>query len=70
MPRGEAVAQRSVASLEASLGPLSVRESVVGYRELRRGQALTLGLEQPLESVLDTIGLWLDVPPALEADGA
>jgi DEAD/DEAH box helicase domain-containing protein len=70
MPRGEAVAQRSVASLEASLGPLSVRESVVAYRELRRGQALTFGLEQPLESVLDTIGLWLDVPPALEADGA
>ena len=38
------------------------------YRESRRGQALTCQLEQPLESVLDTIGLWLDVPPALEAD--
>jgi DEAD/DEAH box helicase domain-containing protein len=69
-PRGEAVASRAAGSLAASLGPVSVRESVVAYRELHRGQALTFGLQQPLESVLDTVGLWLDVPPDLEADAS
>jgi ATP-dependent helicase YprA (DUF1998 family) len=53
-----------------SLGPLSVRETVVAYRELRRGQALTFGLDKPLASVLDTVGMWVDIPAELEADGA
>jgi ATP-dependent helicase YprA (DUF1998 family) len=45
-----------------------VTESVVGYRETLRGQALTVQLEQPLTSVLETVGLWLDIPDALEPD--
>ncbi|MBV9357477.1 MAG: DEAD/DEAH box helicase [Chloroflexi bacterium] len=50
------------------LGPLVVRETVVGYREQRRGENLTHALETPLSLRLDTVGLWLDVPSALEPD--
>jgi DEAD/DEAH box helicase domain-containing protein len=73
-PRGEALASRAVRRAETelviSLGPLSVREMVVGYRELRRGQAFSFVLDQPLESVLDTVGLWLDLPSDLQPDGS
>jgi DEAD/DEAH box helicase domain-containing protein len=71
-PRGEAVATREVllgeARIVCTVGPLRVRESVVGYREAYRGQSITCQLDDPLESVLDTTGVWLDVPEALEPD--
>jgi DEAD/DEAH box helicase domain-containing protein len=71
-PRGEPVAQRQIAlgssSLAAALGPLTVRERVIGYREIRRRQSFTLALNEPLETVLETVGLWLDVPPELDPD--
>lgn len=51
-----------------TVGPLAVSESVVGYRETLRGQAFTASLEEPLEMVLNTVGVWIDVPPTLEAD--
>jgi DEAD/DEAH box helicase domain-containing protein len=41
---------------------------VVGYREMRRGQSFTLALNEPLESVLDTVGIWLDVPAELDPE--
>jgi DEAD/DEAH box helicase domain-containing protein len=73
-PRGEALASRAVGPAEGqvmvSLGPLSVRESVVGYRELRRGQSFSFALDQPLESVLETVGVWLDVPTDLDPDAS
>ena len=56
-------------AMTATLGPLQVRELVVGYRESRRGAAFTAQLDEPLETVLDTVGLWLDVPASLEPDG-
>ena len=71
-PREESVATREIAvgeaRLVATVGPLRVREIVAGYRESYRGQSVTSQLDEPLESVLDTIGLWLDLPENLEAD--
>ncbi len=52
------------------LGPLRVRETVVGYRQQWRGESLTHALDQPRALRLDTVGLWLDVPTALAADQA
>ncbi|MGI9148310.1 MAG: DEAD/DEAH box helicase [Chloroflexota bacterium] len=73
-PRDEPLASRSVpvgtAQLGVTVGPLRVCETVAGYRETRRGQSTTFQLEQPMDSVLDTIGMWLDVPVALEPDQA
>jgi DEAD/DEAH box helicase domain-containing protein len=73
-PRDEPVASREIglgeARLVATVGPLRVCETVAGYRESRRGQAFTAQLEQPLDTVLDTIGVWLDVPLELEPDFA
>jgi DEAD/DEAH box helicase domain-containing protein len=71
-PRDAALASRSVqlgeASLQVTLGPLRVCETVAGYREVFRGQSMTCQLDQPLSSTLDTVGLWLDVPESLEPD--
>jgi DEAD/DEAH box helicase domain-containing protein len=71
-PRDAELASRSVAlgegELSASVGPLRVCETVAGYREVQRGQSLTCQLEEPLTSVLETVGLWVDVPVALEPD--
>src|SRR5262249_13613349 len=53
-----------------SVGLLQVRESVVGFRETYRGQSMTSQLEAPLSTVLDTVGLWVDLPPSLEPDTA
>ncbi len=69
-PRGEPAASRACEPLGVSLGPLRVREAVVGYRELQRGQAVSFALETPLTAALDTIGMWVDIPPELEADGS
>jgi DEAD/DEAH box helicase domain-containing protein len=73
-PRDEPVASRAIAVGEAQLlatvGPLRVCETVEGYRESRRGQSFNAQLEQPLESILDTIGVWVDVPLSLEPDAA
>jgi len=73
-PRGESLATRQLevgeAQLVATVGPLQVAETVAGYREARRGQSMTCALEEPLESVLDTTGLWVDVPEQLEPDEA
>jgi len=52
------------------VGPLRVRETVAGYRESLRGQSMTCQLEQPLSTVLDTVGLWVDVPETLGPDAA
>ncbi len=71
-PRDAALASRSLtlgeAELSVSVGPLRVRETVAGYREIQRGQSLSCQLEEPLVSVLETVGLWVDVPLALEPD--
>jgi DEAD/DEAH box helicase domain-containing protein len=71
-PREAALSTRSVACGESavtvSVGPLRVCETVVGYRETLRGQSMTAQLEEPLASVLDTVGLWVDVPAGLEPD--
>ena len=71
-PRDEPLATREVTLGEArvvcTVGPLRVRETVVGYREAYRGHSVTCQLDDPLEMVLDTTGLWLDVPDALEPD--
>jgi DEAD/DEAH box helicase domain-containing protein len=71
-PRDEALSSRTVtlgeSSFEVSVGPLRVCETIAGYRETVRGQSMTCQLETPLSSVLDTIGLWLDVPVGLEPD--
>jgi DEAD/DEAH box helicase domain-containing protein len=71
-PRDAELASRSVllgdVELPVSVGPLRVRETVAGYREIHRGQSLTCQLEQPLTSWLETVGLWVDVPSALEPD--
>ncbi|MDQ6672478.1 MAG: DEAD/DEAH box helicase, partial [Chloroflexota bacterium] len=73
-PRDAALASRSLAvgscQLAVTVGPLRVCETVAGYRETRRGQATTFQLDQPMNSVLDTIGLWVDVPAELEPDQA
>jgi len=73
-PRDAPLATREVtvgeARLVATVGPLRVCETVAGYRESRRGQAMSCQLEEPLTTVLDTIGVWLDVPEPLEPDGA
>ena len=70
--RGEPLASREVvrgdSRLIVTLTPLSVRERVVGYRELRHHQSLSFALKEPLESVLDTVGLWWDLPSALDPD--
>ena len=72
--RDEALALRQLklgeAGLTATVGPLQVGETVAGYREARSGQSMTCALDEPLESVLDTVGLWLDVPEDLEPDQA
>jgi DEAD/DEAH box helicase domain-containing protein len=71
-PRDTPFASREVqlgdVKLSATVGPLRVQETVAGYRETRRGQAFNAGLEEPLETVLDTIGVWIDVPLELEPD--
>jgi DEAD/DEAH box helicase domain-containing protein len=73
-PRDEPLASRAIhlgeSSLDVSLGPLRVTETVVGYREAFRGQNVNCQLETPLSTVLDTVGLWLDVPESLEPDSA
>jgi DEAD/DEAH box helicase domain-containing protein len=71
-PRGEPLASRELALVAApvrvTVGPLVVRETVVGYREHRRGEALTCALDRPLATTLETVGLWLDLPELLEPD--
>ncbi len=71
-PRDDPFSVRTITlgehQLTATVGPLQVRETVVGYRESRRGEAFTEALEEPLETVLDTVGVWLDVPATLEPD--
>jgi DEAD/DEAH box helicase domain-containing protein len=71
-PRDQPAATRAIrlgdSDWTVGLGPLLVRETVVGYRQQWRGEGLTHALEKPLSLQLDTVGLWLDVPPALEAD--
>jgi DEAD/DEAH box helicase domain-containing protein len=71
-PRDEPLSVRELvigeAKFNATVGPLRVREVVAGYRETRRGESATFQLEKPLETVLDTIGVWLDVPADLEPD--
>jgi DEAD/DEAH box helicase domain-containing protein len=71
-PREPPLATRSVtvggAAFSATVGPLVVSETVAGFRETTRGQTMTCQLEEPLASVLDTVGLWLDVSEALEPD--
>jgi DEAD/DEAH box helicase domain-containing protein len=73
-PRDEALATRELlvgeAQLIATVGPLQVCETIGGYRESRRGQSQTCALEEPLSSVLDTVGLWVDIPAELEPDDA
>ena len=73
-PRDEPLASRSLAlgaaQLVVTVGPLRVCETIAGYREVRRGQATTFQLDEPMDSVLDTIGLWVDVPVQLEPDQA
>jgi hypothetical protein len=73
-PRDEPLATREIAlgeaRLVATVGPLRVRETVAGYRETRRGQAFTFSLDEPLDTVLDTVGLWIDMPAELEPDDA
>jgi DEAD/DEAH box helicase domain-containing protein len=73
-PRDEPLASRSLAlgaaQLVVTVGPLRVCETVAGYREARRGQSTTYQLDQPMDSVLDTIGLWVDVPVQLAPDQA
>jgi DEAD/DEAH box helicase domain-containing protein len=73
-PRDEALATRQLsvgeAQLVATVGPLQVCETVAGYREARRGQSHTCALDEPLDSVLDTVGLWVDIPEELEPDQA
>ena len=73
-PRDEPLASRSLdvgaTRLEATVGPLRVCETIAGYREVRRTQATTFQLDEPMLTILDTIGLWVDVPVALEPDQA
>lgn len=72
MPRDAALASRSLqlgdVAVAVSVGPLRVLETVAGFRESVRGQNMTCQLEQPLTTVLETVGLWLDMPDALEPD--
>ncbi|HET6317952.1 MAG TPA: DEAD/DEAH box helicase [Chloroflexota bacterium] len=73
-PRGEPLASRDVprgeSRLPVTLTPLSVREHIVGYRERRQHQSLSFALNQPLESVLDTIGVSIDLPWSLAPDSS
>ena len=73
-PRDEALATRQLdvgaAHLVATVGPLRVCETVGGFREVLRGQSQTCALDEPLESVLDTVGLWVDIAEDLEPDQA
>jgi DEAD/DEAH box helicase domain-containing protein len=73
-PRDEPLATRDLevgeSRLVATVGPLRVCETVAGYRETSRGQTMNAQLEQPLTTLLDTVGLWVDIPEALEPDGA
>jgi DEAD/DEAH box helicase domain-containing protein len=73
-PRAEPLATRELelgsSRFVATVGPLRVRETVAGFRESVRGQGVTSQLEQPLTTTLDTVGLWVDVPNALEPDAA
>jgi hypothetical protein len=73
-PRDEPLASREIsigeAHMVATVGPLRVCETVEGYRESRRNQSFNAQLEKPLDSVLDTIGVWVDVPVSLEPDTA
>jgi ATP-dependent helicase YprA (DUF1998 family) len=73
-PRDELLATRQLelgaARLTATVGPLRVCETVAGFREVWRSQSQTHALEEPLDSVLDTVGLWVDVPEELEPDQA
>ena len=52
-PRDAPLASRSVtlgdAAVEVSVGPLRVCETVVGFRESRRGESMTCQLEKPLD---------------------
>jgi DEAD/DEAH box helicase domain-containing protein len=71
-PREAALATRTIAlveaTLEVSVGPLRVCETVAGFRETQRGQSMNCQLEEPLTSVLETVGLWVDMPLAIEPD--
>lgn len=72
-PRGDPLDVRDVQvgerRLRCGVGPLRARGTITGYREHRRGSgAVQVPLAEPLESVLDTIGLWLDVPAEMEPD--
>lgn len=73
-PRDASLASQAIrlgsAAVDVTLGPLRVGETVVGYRESFRGQNMNCQLETPLSTVLDTVGLWLDMPEALESDAA
>jgi DEAD/DEAH box helicase domain-containing protein len=73
-PRGDALASQDLqlgeSTVRGTVGPLRVTETVVGYREVFKGESMTSQLEQPLSTVLETVGLWLDVPDALEPDAA
>jgi DEAD/DEAH box helicase domain-containing protein len=73
-PRDEPLASRELTvgetRLNTTVGSLRVCETVAGYRESRRGESFTCSLDQPLDSVLDTVGVWLDMPAQLEPDDA
>jgi DEAD/DEAH box helicase domain-containing protein len=73
-PRDAALASRAIqlgeATVEVTVGPLRVCETVAGYRETHRGQSMTCQLDEPLTALLDTVGMWLDVPASLEPDTA
>jgi hypothetical protein len=71
-PREAPLATRNVllgeVEFSVSVGPLRVTESVVGYRDTLRGQSMNCALDEPLSCILETVGLWIDVPVALEPD--
>ena len=72
-PRGEAAESRVVrlgeAKLTLAIGPVSVTETIAEYRETAVGsrRPLTRVIDPPRSSTLETVGLWLDLPPTLRA---
>jgi DEAD/DEAH box helicase domain-containing protein len=69
-PLGSQSLQLGESSVEVTVGPLRVTQTVVGYREVLRGQSMAAQLDAPLSTVLETVGLWLDLPLSLEPDPA
>jgi DEAD/DEAH box helicase domain-containing protein len=70
-PLASRILARGELTLRATLGPVVASELVIGFRETGSPgrQSVKKMLDPPLDFALNTIGLWVDLPEALGAQG-